>query len=124
MNFLLVGVGGALGAIIRYALTLLFPYSPGTGFPWAILISNVIGAGAIGFLSVILLYRFESSELLRLFLMVGLLGGFTTFSSFTLDTLYFLQNAYWLKAMANIIVSIVVCLIACYLGIKIADTLV
>jgi CrcB protein len=84
-TLLLVGAGGAVGSVLRYAMTVGIQRVAGSNFPWGTVIVNVLGSFAIGLLYVWLVERGENAAL-RALLMVGLLGGFTTFSSFSLET--------------------------------------
>ena len=125
MNLLLIAVGGALGAILRYlsAQWIGIRYQQSgvfAGFPVATLTINAIGSFLIGFLFIVIQQRFSghaSYDLWRGFLLIGLLGGFTTFSTFSLETLQLMQLGLWGKAMLNIISSIVVCLVAVFAGV-------
>lgn len=117
-HFALVGVGGALGAMARYALALgVGRFWFGT-FPVATLIANVLGSLAMGML-VGLLARFlpPNGEEIRLFLAVGVLGGFTTFSAFSLDTISLIERGALAQAVLYVALSVVVCLIGLYLGL-------
>jgi CrcB protein len=82
--YVLAGVGGALGALARWALAEALPHSP-AGWPWATLLVNLLGCLLIGVLLAVLLARFPESPWLRPFLAVGVLGGFTTYSTFATD---------------------------------------
>ena len=116
--FLLVGVGGALGAMARFglsgAIARLWPLS----FPLGTLLINIIGSTAMG-LFVGLLARVLPTwaDDARLFVAVGILGGFTTFSSFSLDTIVMIERGEWLLAGTYVLLSVVVCLIGLYLGL-------
>lgn len=100
MSFILVGLGGFLGAISRYAVALVLPAS---GFPWGTLIVNVLGCAAIALLS------FTKNPLppnVLLFLIPGFLGAFTTFSAFGLETVRLLQSQQWTLAAINIFLNL------------------
>lgn len=88
----LVAVGGALGSILRYLVGFLTLRWFGPNFPWGTLAVNVLGSFAIGLLSEMIARRFNASMELRVFLVTGILGGFTTFSSFSLDTMFLLER--------------------------------
>jgi CrcB protein len=93
--WLAVAGGGAMGATMRYAVGRVTARLVGTGFPWATLFVNVVGSFAMGLLIVWLMSRQQSSEALRAFLAVGVLGAFTTFSTFSLDVVtLFERKAY------------------------------
>ena len=82
--YVLAALGGALGALARWALAEVLPHSPGS-WPWATLVVNLVGCLLIGVLLAVLLARFPQSPWLRPFLAVGVLGGFTTYSTFAVD---------------------------------------
>jgi CrcB protein len=118
---LLVGLGGALGAVARYGLSSAIGRLIATPFPLATLIVNIIGSVAMGLL-VGGLSRFMPSwqEEARLFLAVGLLGGFTTFSSFSLDTIVLLERGELAQALFYVGLSVVICVAGLYLGLLIS----
>ena len=111
-KFLWVGLGGALGAILRYSISLL-PLK--SSFPFLTLITNVIGAFVIGIVVGLFEKHYLSSNI-NLFLKTGLCGGFTTFSTFSLETLTLLENGMPSIAMIYAFVSIIGCVIGVYLG--------
>ncbi len=123
MTYLWVAIGSAVGGLARYGLT---RWTLGLGwssnFPWSTLLINVLGAFVIGFFagSTLVGGRFGISENPRLFVMVGLCGGFTTFSSFSLQTFELLRSGVWGKALVNIFLSVVLCLFAVAAGHLIA----
>jgi fluoride exporter len=87
-----IGLGGAVGSVGRYGLSLALPHSPG-GFPWATFLTNVAGCSMIGVLMVLTVDRAGGARaLLRPFLGVGVLGGFTTFSTYAVETQALLQD--------------------------------
>lgn len=121
MNALLVALGGAFGSVLRYSLAELFYALGARAFPYGILTVNILGCFFIGFFSVWLVAKFGSTHLLwRSAIIVGVLGGFTTFSSFSLDAVNFLQQGMFLKAMIYIALSLVCCLAATYFGMFVA----
>ena len=114
---LLLALGGALGTLARFALSLLAaPISQ--SLPWGTIAINVIGSFVIGAFGTLTLAqgRFPVPEEARLFVMVGVCGGFTTFSSFSLQTLDLLRSGAAGRALANVIVSVVACIAAVALG--------
>jgi CrcB protein len=114
---LYVTIGGALGSLARYALSVLaLPIS--RDLPWGTIGINVVGSFVIGFFGTLTLAhgRYPVAENLRLFVMVGFCGGFTTFSSFSLQTLDLIRSGAMLRAGANIVLSVVLCVAAVALG--------
>jgi len=112
-----IGLAGAMGAMLRYLITQGVTGVLGRGFPFGTLIVNVLGSFLIGVLFVVFWERVEAGELLRLILVVGLLGSLTTFSAFSLDTWMLVQQGAFLKAGANVLGNVALCLAATWLGI-------
>ena len=113
----LVGLGGFVGSSARFALSgLVHRWFPLTGFPLGTLVINVLGCLAIGFLGGMLELRQAIGPAQRLFLMVGVLGGFTTFSSFAYETLALLHAAEYGRLLLNIGAQLFLCLSAAWLG--------
>lgn len=124
-NILAVGCGGFIGSIFRYLLG-LFVHSicRQTGFPYGTLSANILGCLLIGILSGLVDHRLALSTTTRLFLFTGILGGFTTFSAFSLDTFTILQsdNAQtWLLAALHMAAHVMLGLIAVYIGYWLAQ---
>jgi CrcB protein len=116
--FLLVGAGGALGAMSRYGVGVLVGRVLPMSFPLATLLINIIGSFAMGVfvgLMARLLPTWQADA--RLFVAVGILGGFTTFSSFSLDAIVLLERGELWQAMAYVLLSVVLCLVGLYLGL-------
>ncbi len=119
-----VMIGGALGSLARYLVSLLaLPIS--RDLPWGTIGINIAGSFIIGFFGTLTLAqgRYPVSDDLRLFVMVGLCGGFTTFSSFSLQTLDLLRGGAVLRAGINIVLSVVLCVLAVAAGHLIAARL-
>ena len=105
-----------MGALLRYWMSTLMDNIFGHDFPYGTLSVNVIGSVAIGLLYMVSVERFTISVELRAGLMIGLLGAFTTFSSFSLETLTLIQSGQQVKAVLNVILSVTLCLIGCWAG--------
>lgn len=108
---LATAVGGVIGTEARYGLELAVPHGP-NGFPWSILIINASGSLAIGALMVLLLELTSPHRLLRPFLGVGVLGGYTTYSTFAVDTERLLHAHRPAVALAYVVLTVVACLLA------------
>jgi len=122
-NYFLVFAGGGIGAAARYWLQGLVYQRMGTGFPAWTLLVNIIGCLLIGLLMSTLEDRFVIYPSLRIFLAIGILGGFTTFSSFSYETMALLRDGELLYASANVLLSIVTCLGATWLGLTLGKIL-
>ena len=85
MSYLLVFVGGGLGATLRHLINVFCTRCMGTGFPWGTFIINITGSTVMGLIAGYLAFKGEASQPWRLFLMTGILGGYTTFSAYSLD---------------------------------------
>ena len=117
----IVMIGGALGTLARYAVSVLaLPISE--RLPWGTILINISGSFVIGFFGTLTLAhgRFPASENVRLFVMIGLCGGYTTFSSFSLQTLDLLRGGAVVRAGVNIAASVVLCVGAVAVGHLIA----
>lgn len=121
-HYLAIALGGALGSVLRFAMNEAVSARFGRAFPWGTLSINVIGSFLIGLLVVLLVERLEVSPAVRLGLMVGVLGGFTTFSSFSLEVVHLMQNGALLRAFLYVVASVVVCVLAAAAGIHLART--
>ena len=117
MSFLLVGLGGALGAMARYGLGRLIGVWP-NGWPMATFVTNISGGLLMGLLSALLLRL--GGEQARLLLGVGVLGGFTTFSAFSLEAVQMIERRQWTLAGAYVAASTVVAIVALFAGLTIA----
>jgi fluoride exporter len=112
-----IALGGALGSLGRYALTELATAVCGAAFPWGTILVNVTGSALIGaFAAGLVPERVMSASLVRELLVIGLCGGYTTFSSFSLQTLALLQAGQPIRAAANVLLSVALCLAATYAG--------
>lgn len=119
-EWIAVAGGGALGALLRYGATVsVARWLPGA-FPWGTLAVNVAGSLLMGIAVVLLTERGLLTPAWRTFVTVGLLGGFTTFSAFSLDALNLLGQGALLRAGAYVLVSVVICIAAAALGVLLA----
>lgn len=107
-----VAIGGAIGAVLRYVTVLAFARQFGTGFPWGTLTVNVIGCLIMGALIGALGPRFAAAPLV----LTGVLGGFTTFSAFSVDTLALVESGQAVLAAGYVTLTLVTTLAACALG--------
>jgi CrcB protein len=116
MQALAIAGGGAIGALMRfYASTGIYAFL-GRGFPYGTLFVNISGSIVMGLLYVLFIDRLQVSPELRSALLVGVLGAFTTFSTFSIETLNLLENGELGKATLNIVLSISLCLLGAWLG--------
>jgi CrcB protein len=126
LAYLWVALGGALGSVSRYWLSGLVAARFGEAFPWGTLIINVTGSFVIGVAGSLASPEgrmdSQSRQFTVQFLMYGICGGYTTFSSFSLATLRHLQERQWLYAGGNIILSVALCLVAVWLGWMLGST--
>lgn len=119
-TYLLVALGGALGSVGRFWLGGFVVEKFGAAFPWGTLAVNVTGSLLIGLLAAFAVPegRLDAStrSFITQFLMIGVCGGYTTFSSFSLQTLNLLREREWLYAGGNILLSVMLCMVAVWLG--------
>ncbi len=120
MKFLaLAALGGAIGASGRYLVGIAALRIFGSGLPWGTLIVNVVGALMMGILIELLALKFSASEELRIFLATGVLGGFTTFSAFSLEVALMLERNEWHFAGMYVLASVVLTIAALFMGLYI-----
>lgn len=115
MNFIYVGLGGAVGAMLRYAISMI-PYKG--DFPLLTLVTNVIGAIAIGIVAAVAV-RNNASPNMILFIKTGICGGFTTFSTFSLEAFNLFKGRNYALGIAYVLLSVVLCVAGVYAGEKI-----
>jgi len=116
MNILYIALGGGLGAVCRYSLSVFMHRMLGANFPYGTLAVNVLGSFLVGLLAVVLLERLSVSVEMRSVLIIGFLGAFTTFSSFSYETLLLFQQGNHILALLNILLSVLLCLLFVWLG--------
>ena len=107
MNYVLVFVGGGLGATLRHVINMTCARCMGAAFPWGTFIINITGSTVMGLIAGYLAYKGEASQPWRLFLMTGILGGYTTFSAFSLDTAVLYERGELGLALAYVLGSVV-----------------
>jgi fluoride exporter len=118
MSYIWIAIGSAIGGAARYWCTGFAARLFGETFPWGTLLVNITGSLIIGFFATLTGPdgRIFVSSTTRQFVMIGLCGGYTTFSSFSLQTRNLVQDSEWLQAGGNIVGSVVLCLFAVWLG--------
>ncbi len=112
-----IAAGGAMGALFRYWVSIGVHKLAGTEFPYGTLTVNVAGSLLMGALYVLFIERMDVDPLWRGALLIGLLGAFTTFSTFSMETLNLVENGEPLRALANVAASVILCIIACWIGV-------
>jgi CrcB protein len=120
---LAIAAGGAVGSVLRYWMSAWVHSLAGRGFPYGTLAVNVVGCLLMGFLFALFVERLSSDSIVRAGILIGVLGGFTTFSSFSIETFNLLEDGLWLKAGINAGASLVLCLAATWFGVITARAL-
>jgi len=115
-TLLAVAVGGAIGSLLRYTISLRAVDWFGADFPYGTLLVNTLGSLLMGFLVFYFHGRVVETSVLRPFLLIGLLGGFTTFSAFSMETLALFSDGSYFRGLINVIISVVLCIVAAALG--------
>jgi CrcB protein len=127
LAYLWVAIGGALGSVARYGIGDVVSHKFGETFPWGTLVVNLTGSIVIGFFGALTGAEGRLSPESRVFatqlFMTGICGGYTTFSSFSLQTLNLLRNGQWLYASGNVLFSVLLCMIGVWLGFAAGSTL-
>jgi CrcB protein len=117
VTVLWIGLGGFIGANARYFMGRAIIERYGSAFPWGTLTINVLGSFLIGIVLELIAQRAIAEPAYRLFLVVGFLGGFTTFSSFAFESVTLLEDERWLRAGAYIVASNLAAIAACLVGV-------
>lgn len=120
LKYLLIGTGGFLGSVLRYWTSVNAYKIFGENFPYGTFVVNVLGCLLIGFIAEISENRFLVSPEIRIFLMIGFIGGYTTFSTFGYETFVLLQGKDYLTAFTNIFFSVIVCIASVWIGTQLA----
>lgn len=117
-NVVLIFLGAGVGGVLRYWVSTGMHALLGKQFPYGTLIVNISGSLLMGLLFVLIMDRFNGiGPQLRSLLLIGFLGGYTTFSSFSIETINLIENGQWLGAGMNILLSTVLCIFAAWLGV-------
>lgn len=114
-NILFVALGGSIGAVLRYLISLLMLQVFGSGFPFGTLVVNILGSFLMGVVYTLGQVSEVSPEI-KAFIGVGMLGALTTFSTFSNESLLLMQEGYLVKAILNVVVNVGVCMFVVYLG--------
>ncbi|MCF6199679.1 MAG: fluoride efflux transporter CrcB [Hyphomicrobiaceae bacterium] len=120
---LMVAMGGAIGSSLRYLVGVLATRLFGINFPWGTMIVNITGSFMMGVLVTLLALRFSVSNEVRALLAIGVLGGFTTFSSFALDFVYLFEKKQYYTAMGYMSISVLCSVLALFLGLAVTRSL-
>ncbi len=120
---MLVAAGGAIGSVARHLVNVGFGRVVGAAFPWSTLTVNVAGSFVMGLLADLILRKFGGSPEMRAFLATGVLGGFTTFSAFSLDTANLIGRGDSAVAIGYIVASVAISLAALYAGLALSRAL-
>lgn len=128
MQYLVIGLGGALGSMLRFGLGSFIDSNVqkgGSAFSWGTILVNITGCFIIGFIWTISATegRILLSTYTRSFILIGILGGYTTFSSFGLQTFLLVQSGQRWEAAANVLLSVVLCLVGVWLGAMLASSI-
>ncbi|MEJ1295875.1 MAG: fluoride efflux transporter CrcB [Candidatus Sedimenticola sp. (ex Thyasira tokunagai)] len=122
-QILFIAAGGAAGALMRFWVSNGVYVLLGRGFPYGTLAVNVLGSLVMGFLFTLFLERMTVSPEMRGALLIGFLGAFTTFSTFSIETLNLIEQAEYMKAGLNMVISVIACIAACWVGLLIGRQL-
>ncbi|VAW49048.1 Fluoride ion transporter CrcB [hydrothermal vent metagenome] len=117
LGWFAIAAGGALGAVARFAMSHQVYQWFGREFAWGTLSVNVLGSFVMGLVVVLLVDKLDASPEWRAFIMVGFLGAFTTFSTFSFETMQYIQIGEFNKALLNMAVSLITCLLAVWGGL-------
>lgn len=117
-NTMLIFLGAGIGGVFRYWVSNMIYWMSSRQFPYGTLVVNISGCFLMGLLFVLIIERFDGiGPQLRSFLLIGLLGGYTTFSSFSVETLNLFENGAWVSGSLNIFFSVFLCIFAAWIGV-------
>lgn len=123
INIILVALGGAFGSVAHYLVGVWTLRRFGPNFPWGTLTVNIVGCFAIGLLSEVIARRLNASPEMRLLLVTGFLGGFTTFSAFSLDVISLFERGATVAGASYVIASVGVSLCAVFAGLALGQAM-
>ena len=119
-QLLWVALGGGFGAMARFAVSSWIYERTSSAFPWGTYAVNFVGSCLFGVLFVLVFLNQPQREVLRLLVMVGFLGAFTTFSTFSFETVRLLESGLWAMAAANVFASVLTCVLGAWVGMSVA----
>jgi CrcB protein len=119
-TLLAIAIGGAIGSVLRYVISTEVQRFIRIEFPYGVLLVNVLGCFLVGLLATLFIERIEVLPLWRAAILIGFLGGFTTFSTFTNDTINMLQVGEVISALLYIMLSVILCLTGTWVGVLLA----
>ena len=120
MLYVWIMLAGGSGALMRYGLGRFAVNQGWTALPFGTLIANLLGCFLIGYLSSVLVDRWSASEQLQVIVLTGFLGGFTTFSAFSLEAISMFEEGGNLRALSYIVIKVTLCILMCLLGLALA----
>ena len=120
MSIISIAIGGAAGSLCRYGMSNGIYLLLGRSFPYGTLAVNILGSFIMGSVYILMIERASISEELRAGITIGLLGAFTTFSAFSIETINLIESGEILKAGLNILFSVTLCIAGCWLGMHLS----
>ena len=123
-TLMFIAIGGSIGAVMRFLTQVTVYELAGRSFPYGTLVVNVVGSFLMGLLSIFLVEKFNLGAEWHMAILIGVLGSFTTFSTFSIETLVLFEQGDIIKAMSNIILSVILCVGSVWVGAYVAKQLV